>query len=82
MAVPQKGEPDMKFGDIVQVSPSVELFGGCLAVVAEIRDNGRILAYVPVPRESGGLAYIFLQPDKYELTGGRAQWVPKDEQDA
>lgn len=64
----------MNIGDIVQIDPEMETFGGCLAVVTEIKHNGRIMAYVQsagVP----GQQYIFLNADKYEPTGGRAMWV-------
>lgn len=65
---------DVRVGDIVQVDPSREGFGGCLMVVSEVRDNGRILAYV---QNAGaqGQAYLFLNEEAYEHTGGRAVWV-------
>ena len=65
---------ELQSGDIVQIDPSVEVFGGCLAVVNEINSNGRVMAYVQNAGESGQ-AYIFLTEGKYEPTGGRAAWV-------
>lgn len=64
----------MNIGDIVQIDPEMETFGGCLAVVTEANPSGRIMAYVQsagVP----GQQYIFLNAGKYEPTGGRAVWV-------
>jgi hypothetical protein len=67
--------------DIVQVRPDMDLFGGCFAVVAEVKENGRVLAYVQSAGVAGQ-AYLFLSQGDYELTGGRAVWVaggPGDE---
>ena len=61
-------------GDIVQIDPEMETFGGCMAVIKEVKANGRIMAYVQsagVP----GQQYIFLNAGKYEPTGGRAVWI-------
>lgn len=59
-------------GDIVQIDPAVETFGGCLVTVNEV-SGSRVMAYAQVP--GSGQAYIFLQPGKYALTGGVAKWV-------
>lgn len=63
---------ELEVGDIVQIDPVVETFGGCLVTVNEVSGN-KVMAYAQVP--SGGQAYIFLQADKYKLTGGVAPWV-------
>lgn len=63
---------ELQVGDIVQIDPSVETFGGCLATVNEV-SGSRVMAYAQVP--GGGQAYIYLQPGKFALTGGVAKWV-------
>ena len=63
----------MKEGEIVQVSPTVETFGGCMVVVTEVKDWG-IQGYVQsagVP----GQQYIRLKAGDFEATGGKAVWV-------
>lgn len=63
----------MNVGDIVQVNPEVEVFGGCMVVVTEIKSWG-IQGYVQsagVP----GQQYIRLKTEQIEPTGGKAVWV-------
>ena len=72
-----QGVTTMNVGDIVQLDPSIDVFGGCLAVVNEVNevnDSGRVMAYVQNAGQQGQ-AYIFLHKGKYEPTGGRAVWV-------
>ena len=59
-------------GDIVQVDPGVETFGGCMVVVTEVKSWG-IQGYV---QSAGveGQAYIRLECQDYEATGGKAIW--------
>ena len=64
----------LEIGDIVQIDPSMDGFGGCLAVVHKLEDSGRVMAYVQNAGQQGQ-AYIFLNKDKYAPTGGRAVWV-------
>ncbi len=63
---------ELQAGDIVQIDPEVEMFGGCLMTVNEV-SGSRVMAYAQVP--GSGQAYVFLQPGKYALTGGVAKWV-------
>ncbi len=59
--------------DIVQVEPNLEMFGGCLVVVTELKEFG-IQGYV----QSAGIEgqqYIRLKTDQFEPTGGKAVWV-------
>ena len=59
--------------DIVQVEPHLEMFGGCLVVVTELKEFG-IQGYV----QSAGIQgqqYIRLKTDQFEPTGGKAVWV-------
>ena len=61
------------FGDLVQVNPSVETFGGCIVVVTEPKEWG-VMGYVQsagVP----GQQYIRLKFEDIEPTGGKAVWV-------
>lgn len=60
--------------DIVQIDPSMDGFGGCLAVVSEVRENGRLMVYVQ-SAGTQGQAYLFVNADRYEATGGKAVWV-------
>lgn len=67
----------MKIHDIVQIDPSMDTFGGCLAIVHELRDNDRLMVYIQsagVP----GQQYLFVRPGQYEPTGGRAAFVIGD----
>jgi hypothetical protein len=60
-------------GQIVQVNPELEMFGGCMVVVTEQKSWG-IQGYVQsagVP----GQQYIRLKHKDFELTGGKAVWV-------
>ena len=62
----------IEVGDIVQVDPSKEVFGGCLVVVTEVKPWG-IQGYV---QSAGveGQQYIRLECQDYETTGGKAVW--------
>lgn len=66
-------ESVLRIGDIVQIDPSMDVFGGCLAVVNEVKDS-LVMAYVQNAGQQGQ-AYIFLQKNMYEPTGGQAVWV-------
>lgn len=60
-------------GDIVQVNPEVECFGGCLVVVTEPKSFG-VQGYVQsagVP----GQQYIRLKFKDIKPTGGKAHWT-------
>ena len=63
----------MNVGDIVQVNPEVEVFGGCMVVVTEVKPWG-IQGYVQSAGVSGQ-QYIRLKTEKIEATGGKAVWV-------
>ena len=67
---------ELQVGDIVQIHPDVEVFGGCLMTVNEV-SGSKVMAYAQVP--GSGQAYIFLQPERYEWTGGVATWVAGSE---
>jgi len=62
----------IEIGDIVQVDPSKEVFGGCMVVVTEVKSWG-IQGYV---QSAGveGQQYIRLIFDDFETTGGKAIW--------
>ena len=70
----------MNVGDIVQINPEMEVFGGCLAVVDEIKNTpGRVRAYIQDAGQEGQ-AYVFLNQEEYEPTGGRAVWIVGSEE--
>jgi len=62
----------IEIGDIVQVDPSKEVFGGCMVVVTEVKSWG-IQGYV---QSAGveGQQYIRLNFEDFETTGGKAIW--------
>lgn len=66
------GDP-MAVGSIVQVAPSVEMFGGCFAVINEVHLWG-VLGYTQVAGQSGQ-AWLKLSWEQFQLTGGEAVWV-------
>jgi hypothetical protein len=61
------------FGDLVQVNPSVENFGGCIVIVTEPKAWG-VMGFV---QSAGvkGQQYIRLPFADIEPTGGKAIWV-------
>lgn len=72
--------PDTKLtpGDVVQIDPEHPLFGGCFALVTEVKPWG-IQGFVSIPQERGkppGEAYCRLEWRQIELVG-RASWVPQ-----
>jgi hypothetical protein len=68
----------IKVGDIVQVNPGVETFGGCMVVVTELKDWG-VQGYVQNAGVSGQ-AYIRLKTNEFEPTSGKAVWVVRGEE--
>lgn len=65
---------DLRIYDIVQVNPEKDIFGGCFAVVSQVKENGRIMAYVQDTCKKGQ-AYVFLSKGEYANTGGQAVWA-------
>lgn len=63
----------VEYGDIVQVDPGKETFGGCLIVVTEVKEWG-IQGYIQNAGQEGQ-AYIRLKFEDFESTGGKAVWV-------
>jgi hypothetical protein len=68
----------IEVGDIVQVNPGVETFGGCMVVVTELKAWG-VQGYVQNAGASGQ-AYIRLKTENCEPTGGKAVWVVRGEE--
>lgn len=62
----------IEIGDIVQVDPSKEMFGGCMVVVTEVKTWG-VQGYV---QSAGvdGKQYIRLNFEEVYITGGKAVW--------
>lgn len=57
----------MQVGEVIQIKPSHK-WGGCLAVVSELKSWGCV-AYVSIPANDGtppGQAYIRLHDDEFE----------------
>jgi hypothetical protein len=63
----------IEVNDIVQVNPSVDMFGACMVVVTEVKVWG-IQGYV---QSAGveGQQYIRLKLGEFDATGGKAVWV-------
>ena len=63
----------IEIGDIVQVDPTKDVFGGTMVVVTEIKTWG-IQGYV---QSAGvdGQQYIRLPFADFEKTGGKAVWM-------
>lgn len=64
----------MKPHDIIQLDPGMDTFGGCLATVHELRDDGRLMVYI---QSAGvqGQQYLFVRPGQYQPTGGQVVWA-------
>lgn len=64
---------DIQIHDIVQIDPAVEMFGGCMMVVTEVKSWG-VQGYV---QSAGvdGQQYVRRKWSEIEQTGGRAIWV-------
>ena len=62
----------IEIGDIVQVDPSKEMFGGCMVVVTEVKTWG-VQGYV---QSAGvdGKQYSRLNFEEVYITGGKAVW--------
>lgn len=72
-------EQTYRVGEIVQVDPSVENFGGCMVAVTEPKPWG-IQGYVQsagVP----GQQYVRLKHSDIARTGGMCQWFVEDGDD-
>lgn len=65
----------MEVGDIVQINPGTEVFGGCLMVVTDVYPWG-VMGYIQIPGEKGA-AYYRAKEGDFETTGGIAPWVLK-----
>lgn len=63
----------IEVNDVVQVDPRVDVFGGCMVVVTEVKSWG-VQGYV---QSAGvlGQQYIRLKFADVEATGGQAKWV-------
>lgn len=71
---------DVRVGDIVQINEHLEnkAFSYCLVTVTEVRSWG-IQGFVQALGDRyniGGQAYVRLEWDEFDLTQGRAQWIP------
>lgn len=59
---------------VIQIDPDhSKMFGGCLAIVSEEKPWG-VQAYIRVPGEDGGDAYVRLKHGSFEEIG-QAVWA-------
>lgn len=60
-------------GDIMQINPAVDVFGGCMMVVTEVKKWG-VQGYV---QSAGvdGQQYVRKKWEDIEHTGGKAAWI-------
>jgi hypothetical protein len=66
----------VQVGEIIQIAPSSpnEAFHYALAVVREVKEQN-VLAYVQVPGEEGGTAFVFVRHEHYERCGAFAPYI-------
>jgi len=64
---------EVQRGDIYQIDPSFEVFGGCLLIVDEIKSYG-VMGYVTIPGDEGGNAFVIVEWEKIVWCGD-AEWV-------
>jgi hypothetical protein len=75
---------ELKVGDIVMINPSYEraCFRGCLLTVTEVKDfgcQGFVQGVGKTFEEDGGQYYLRPTWDDFEITGGVAPWMIKEE---
>lgn len=63
-------------GDIIQANENAGAWCGTVLIVDEVKSWG-VQAFVHVPMK--GDAYIRLKPDQYEVLGGQAILMPKED---
>lgn len=62
----------LRTGDLVQINPALEGFGGCFMVVHEVKDFG-VMGWGQNAGQSGQW-YLRVKWDDLEITGGCAVW--------
>ena len=70
----------LEVGDIVQITPLKDGFGGCFMLVTEPKSWGA-QGFISVPQslnEQPGRAYLRCSWDQMEYVG-KAEWVPSDD---
>ena len=67
-----------RVGDVFQIDPAVEMFGGCFIIVSEVKSWG-VQGYVRVPGE--GDAFVRKRWDVLQRIG-IAVWARADETEA
>lgn len=66
----------LKRGDIIQANENAGAWCGTVLIVDEVKSWG-VQALVHIPMN--GDAYIRLKPDQYEVLGGQAILMPKED---
>jgi hypothetical protein len=69
-----------KVNSVIQIHPNVEVFGGCLAIVHELKEFG-VQCYVPVPGKGFPVAYIRLKHEEFKYVGEPAWTMPDEEEE-
>ena len=62
----------LRKGDLVQINPAVDTFGGCFMVVHEVQDWG-VMGYGQNAGQKGQW-YLRVKWDDLEITGGTTVW--------
>ena len=71
---------ELKKGDIVQLNPDMDMFGGCFMVVTEPKSFGAMGYVTDTNSKEKGHAYLRTEFKEMEFVG-RAEWVLNDEID-
>ena len=66
----------LKRGSIIQANENAGAWCGTVLIVDEVKSWG-VQAFVHVPMK--GDAFIRLKPDQYEVLGGQAVLMPKED---
>lgn len=77
-----KEDMELKFGDIVQIDPEIDVFGGCFVLVTEVKSWG-IQGFVQIPGDETkrGQAYVRKKWEEIEWCG-HSVWAPPEDTNA
>lgn len=71
-------EPEYQVNDVVQISPHVPVFGGCMMIVTEVHVWG-LQGFVMVPMPGGASAAFYRAEQGYYARIGKVRWNPNVE---
>lgn len=67
-------------GSIIQANENANPdWCGCVLIVEEVKDNGRVMAFLHIPAK--GDAYIFLNANEYDNLGAYANLMPAESEE-